>query len=739
MHRTAALAAMMLSQAALCESHIVGDGQEAIELDEIVVTATKRQVPLADVPMSVAVVSGESLQQVGASSIDDVWRYVPNLAVRDAPFGGRSYIIRGFADSDSFQSTEAITAVYMDDTPVTHVPGLFNTPADLAMLDMARLEVLRGPQGALVGANAMGGAVRMISAEPDTASPSFSAESNLSQTDHGGFNTGARLTWNLPTGTYSAVRVAALHQSDDGFIDDIGLGREDINGQDRTAGRFSWGWSPSGGFDVLARLYHEAVETHGYNYADDVGRPWAGLPTDDEYEVVLYSPEQRDEEIELLSLRLRWNLAGGELYSATSWYNKDLYQALDWSVEQYLFSGEFFSLNSGLDAPTISDNYSTQTDRVQELRFSRNHDWGDWLAGIYFLDQDYALNEYLAAENIPAPLSLFGQEVAGVGDNFVYVRADTSGRRKDIAFFADVSWKLRDRLDAGVGFRWYSSEREQAVGGSGLFVVPGTADAKSDGMVPRATLSWHASDRTMVYGLFSTGFRPGQFNPAGAVGFCGAPPAIDDDEVTNLELGFRHRSLARNLAVSASLFHTDWRDMQFTALEAADCGFPVLGNAAEASSRGMELAFMWWPTSRLELGGGLGYNDAQLDSEVTTAALNIPAGTPIPNVPKWTGNVSATWSFDWPRGTPGYLRAAAQFVDERRTLFDPNSFPTYPEMDAYTLVNLRVGAERPRWTAEFFATNVFNERAQLFCCRNFFDPAVNRPRTMGARLIWRVD
>ncbi len=166
---SAALLFLISIQASAQEA--VGDGRERV-LEEIIVTATLREVRLQDLPMSVGVLSGKQLEDLGAISLDDWWRLIPNLNVRDGAFGGNSVIIRGLADSDSFQSTESINTYYVDDTAMTFVTGLFTTPGDAAVLDVKRVEVLRGPQGTLIGANSMGGAIRVITNDPDPTDPS---------------------------------------------------------------------------------------------------------------------------------------------------------------------------------------------------------------------------------------------------------------------------------------------------------------------------------------------------------------------------------------------------------------------------------------------------------------------------------------------------------------------------------------------------------------------------------------
>lgn len=703
------------------------DADRGNVLEEVIVTATLREVSLQDLPMSVTALTGKDLLGVGAVSIEDVWRQVPNLAVRDAPFGGNSFIIRGLTDTDTFLSTESINAFYLDDTPLTYVSGLFSTPGDAAMLDLQRLEVLRGPQGTLVGANAMGGVIRYISNLPDPSEQLGHIEANLSNTDEGGWNYGGNAVWNQPTGPDSAVRIAALYQDDDGFIDDIGLGRADINSRKRVAARFSWLWNISDRWDVLARAYAEDVEMGGYNYADDVGRHWTGDLTKGDYEIVLSVPEKREEELRLASLRLRWQGDSAEFYSSTSFYQKDVFLINDWSPEHWYFFG--------LVHPAEGGNDVTQEDFTQEFRLMSTGDSRfNWLLGAYYLDQEEFLEEWLYSEDLP--LEHFG---VPAGETIVYVDSSRATDRKDKAIFGEASWRFTESLEGVIGLRWYDSERSQQIDGGGIFIIPGTAEGKSDGWIPKASLSWEISDQNMVYGLVSRGFRPGQFNNPGAISFCGARPAIDDDELTNYEVGLKHRSADGSVILNASLFDVDWDDMQFNAFQ-ADCPFPVLENVGKASSRGFELDFAWLITDSISLEGGVGYTDAQLESEFVGESVNIPAGTTIPNVPDWTANIAATWEYDWRSDSPGYLRVDVQYVDERTTLFDETiDWPMYRQLDAYALANLRVGMNAGNFLTEFFITNLFNERAELFCCRMFFEPAVNRPRTIGMRARWNVN
>ena len=185
--------------------------------DEIVVTGIKRDRSLHDLAQSAAVLTGTWLEETGALRLDDYWRTVPSLNVYDAAFGGDTVIIRGLADTDNFQQPESMNAFYFDDTAITHVEGLFATPGDPTLIDIERIEVFRGPQGSTMGANAMGGAVRVVSREPVLDEFELRASMNVSDTAHGGLNLGGSAILNAPAGiTGSAVRLVAFYQDDDG-------------------------------------------------------------------------------------------------------------------------------------------------------------------------------------------------------------------------------------------------------------------------------------------------------------------------------------------------------------------------------------------------------------------------------------------------------------------------------------------------------------------------------------------
>ena len=700
-------------------------------LEEVIVTASKREVALQDLAMSVGVLTGEQLQDIGAIQLEDFWRMIPSVNVQDGPFGGNSVIIRGLSDSDSFNSPESLNAFYFDDTAITFVNGLFATSGSVAMVDVQRVEVLRGPQGTLVGANAMGGAIRIITNEPDISAPFYRAEMNLSNTAHGGWNYGGQIIANRPTGENSALRLAAWYQDDDGFIDDIGLGRDDINDRERLGARLSWLWQVNDRFEVLARIYGETIEEGGYDYTDPIGKPGLGLMTEGDYQIALLSPEFRDEDLGIASLRLRYTFDWGEFYSATNWYQKELEQAYDWSKELFF---DFF----GIWNPAPFGGKTKQEDFSQEIRISSSGERSfNWLGGLYYLNQDFRSE---ATGVTPGLLEQCPECGFLVPPDEVVLNVFDRQKREDFAMFGELSWRIAGRWEVTVGGRWYHIERDlDSTGYFGPFPTDDSVSGDSDDFVPKVSLSLDVTDGTVIYGLVSQGFRPGQFNNAPSREVCGARAIIDSDDLTNYEFGVKSRLADDRFSINATIFSIDWDDVQ-TNLFKPECGFVFLENAGKASSDGLEVDFSWLLTDNFSLQGGFGYNEAELDDALPDPDIDAPEGTRIPNVPRWTANVAGTWNFRWLEQHAGYLRIDAQYVGSRTTLFDQSpNYPTLTKLDSYTLVNLRVGGDIGSWRTELFATNLFDETADLFCCRYDFETTIARPRTVGVRAIWIYD
>ena len=486
-------------------------------------------------------------------------------------------------------------------------------------------------------------------------------------------------------------------------------------------------YSPLPGLEVLARVHYEDREQGGYNYADPVGKPEFGLVTGD-YEVALLTPEFRDEEMTIASLRIDWELDIGKFTSVTSWYERDIDARLDWAPE---FKYDFF----GFYYPARGDIEQEQQDISQELRLSSHADADlQWLLGLYYLDQDYDTDGKLLAEGIHEACPGCFPFIRENGEMLDEQRETT---REDLALFGELSFPLGEELTATLGARWYDTEQDRDVEGYFMFapVLDDSVSGDTDGMVYKAALAWEPRPELMLYALAASGFRPGQFNDSGPREQCGAEPLLDSDELWNYEVGARSEWFQRRLMVNLTAFYIDWTDIQ-TSTRTPDCPFPILDNAGEASSLGFELEYSAVFSEWLSIDGSVGYNEAELEDD--NPGFNAEAGDPLPNVPEWTASIAANISYPVTRALTGYTRLEAQYVDSRPTVFNREEAMAKGqplEIDSYSLVNLRSGIEWRQWRAELFADNLLDEEADLFCCRLRAETTVNRPRTIGLRAV----
>ena len=687
-------------------------GSEALE--EIIVTATKRAAPLQKVALSVGVLDGDELEAAGYERLEDFWRTVASLSSTPGFSGGERVSIRGLTDSDNPQAPESLIAFYHDDSPITHIPGLTQTPSEPTLIDVARVEVLRGPQGTHVGANAMGGAVRVITREPELLRFESLVRTEASSTTHGGtgYRIDAVLNQPVATGT-SAFRLAAFYHDTPGYIDDIGQERPNGNWEDAYGARLSFKSNATDSLEVLARVQGEKRDIGGLDFQDPTGVPEFGFITNPPYQVANLVDDFRKEDIALASLRLTKTFENGELVSLSSWFERDVDVVGDAHRE---LSGAF-----GFIFPAGFGVRSNQVDWVQEIRFSQSSEALEWLLGLYYLHQDGDRRERAFP---PEPDESFSDVL-------------NLTNREDIAIFGDIHYPLSEEWTATAGARWYDIEQSLQTSGRGFFgPVDGAVAGQSNGATGKLSLSWSPSEDLMVYGLVSMGFRPGQLNPADRVQDCRVPAIIDEDSLVNYELGSKLTFAAGRVNVNATLFHIDWSDIQIN-LQTQECFLGFFENAGDARSRGLEIDLRASLNSFLTIQGSLGYNDSELTED--NPELNAIAGRQLPNVPKLTASGSVTFDYSLTEGIQGFSRIDLQYVDSRISYFDVNE-PVARPLSDYSLLNLRTGIAWQNWRVEVFLDNALDEYVETLCCRDAGfneETFLGRPRTGGIRATLR--
>jgi iron complex outermembrane recepter protein len=734
------------------------------QLERVVVTAQKRAESIADVPMSVSVVAGDTLVRQRADSFQDLVSMVPGLSLNSDTRGVTRVTLRGI-NTGGVAST---VGVYVNDVPFGSSSGLANAAilsGDFDTFDMARIEVLRGPQGTLYGASSLGGVIKYVANAPSTED--FEARAQGSIEDVDGAGTGYALTGvvNIPMSESFALRASGFHRSDGGYTRSIGilpipalqdpsvnivdgtLVDDELNGTDVTGGRIAALLEPSETFSLDLTVHYQDIDSD--NQSTFEVDPLTLEPLYGGLVASRYHNEPNDIEYRLYSATLDWDLGGATLQSVTSYseFTHDL--VLDSAVVDVVGLGAPTAqlLTLAYSTPGTTDTLLsgilaqvTETDKLtQEFRLvSPESEKFEWLLGAYYTDEDSGIHQDLLAvepgtndpvADIPT--------VADLNINSAY---------EELALFGNATWHVTDRFDVSFGARW--SDNDQDAEQLALIQLPdfllpgGMLELNFEGLQSsESPFTWSFSphyeltDTTSTYLRIATGFRPGGPNvlPPGAP----APATYDSDEVTNYELGLRTGNATGSFTLDLAAFFLDWEDIQL--LQVVN-GFGINANGGTAESRGLEF-------TAVARSGGLGltfsgaYTDAEL-TEDTDPLVGGFDGDALPFVPEWTLALGGDYEWNAFGDATAYVGGQVAFTADRPADFDNRIDPLDPtsarrEADDYTTVDLRTGILWDNWSLEVYGKNVTDEEGITEISSPDIFPAgaaglaIIRPRTIG--------
>lgn len=713
-------------------------------LEEIIVTATRRDSVLQDTALSVGVQTARDLAEMRAVNLKDYWRLIPSLVVTDSgPFGTR-VAIRGLSGNSSARADESLTAIYLDDTPITNPEGFFTSAPDFDLVDVNRVEVLRGPQGTLFGASTMGGALRTITNRPDATASTQFYEATISGTNHGGTNYDFNAVLNQPlVRNRSALRLVAYYRNADGYIDDIGLNRTNVNSNETLGFRLSGNAKIGDKLLFTGKIQYQDVKVGSYNEVDPVGKPEIGLAIEDDYQLALLLEESRSDEVVLYNLNVEYTTPWADWISVTSYFENESEYIIDIGDEMNTFFGTY------LVAPI--DGRFTQKVFTQEFRVTSNAEGRfGWLAGFFYLDQETPREEIVSAAGFndtpfcqgvdpPPPPNAPYPTCSGFPDGEeILAEEQLQSIREDYGVFGEVSYQLAERWEGTVGARWYQISKRTSGLSSGFFVggfdIVTDVGSDEDGVNAKGSLAYRVNEDAMVYVLASQGFRPGGANDPSVVGVCeNAPLTYESDNLWNYELGARTSWLGNHLILNGTVYHIDWSDAQIIVFSQA-CNLSFVDNSGEATSDGIEVEVSAVINDHWELALNAGYVNATLKEAIPNPDVNAPTGTNLPNVPDVTASLVSTHHFPTFGNYEGFVRADVQYTGHSFSDIDLNVRVKNP---SYILVNLRAGIETGQWRTELYVENMFNEQAILFCCRLNGEFVTNRPRTIGLRVSYR--
>jgi len=735
------------------------------QLEEIIVTAEKRETTVQNTPISLTAVSGQDIQARGLTDLGDLVQSVPGVSLRTSGPGMTEFEMRGISSTGGNSPT---VGFYYDDTSLT-APSASNEGKIVispALYDLNRVEVLRGPQGTLYGSGSMGGTIKVVPNAPNPDAFDASAEVVFGDTDHGGFDHAENAMVNLPFGAgLAALRIVGSYSRDAGWIDRVviapgdfpaanGTTRgnvlaapvaadyHDVNDVERTTVRVSAVLKPVDGLSITPSFFYQKMQAGGLPYID------SNPGTDAHYQPFDVS-EAYSDEFKLSSVNITYKTPILELTSITSYWsrNEPLTQDTSESWTTGLGLTGYTAAQGGLGAASaIEYNPSHQT--TEELRISSVGDSRlKWLAGYYYEDFHSAWDIVFPSQN--------GANVPGVGSNNLFSYFSPMPIYQQ-SVFGEVTFNITDPWAVTVGARRYRYSAPVSIDQFGALtatVVTSTSE-KDQGVTPKASMSYQFTKDLLVYVTAAKGFRPGggtgpvptsgplscetQLQQEyGSTGFVNGPISFKSDNVWSYEVGEKLRLADNRVTVNGSLYFEKWGGVQQTnAL--SSCGYVYTANAGDAHVRGGELEIQAIVIPDLTVSGNVGYSHAALVSSALIDAGFNP-GTAIQDVPQWTSSASIAYRHSLMDQLAITARADNTYVGSRTD-------ETYSinELPSYDLTNLRAGLDGGRWSAVLFMNNVADKRALL---NNITQDAVNlptynrvavtQPRTVGVDMKYR--
>ncbi|MGD0493666.1 MAG: TonB-dependent receptor [Steroidobacteraceae bacterium] len=786
----AAISAILTSAtpllASVASAADAADAADVGDLGAIVVTATRRSESVSDVPYNISAVSSADIVNSGVTDLVDLAHMVPGLVTPDlgprASNTNGTLTIRGLNASSVNAQDQSLSvpvvSTYVDETP------LF---ANLKMTDIARVEILRGPQGTLYGSGSLGGTVRMIHNEPDLTTTEFDVTTRGSHTENA-VNPSESLDFigNLPLSDTVAVRVSGGYEKLAGFTNALSVAEITANAQPVLAdpsdplhsgltfmqqqgvdwsntwyARSALMWKPGDDWKIMLTYQHQTDQSGGYSQTNPAYR----------YDQTLYVDQPGEFQTDLGSIDVSKDVGFATASSDTSFTSQN-------SMSEYDLTGLFESIASyyGNYPRNLSPIYiqSTDKDFTEEARLvSKESGPWDWVAGAYYSERRQTLEQLETLEGFGSWSQLPGSgEPAGCtvqsptcpyptfGDVIQYVNGGTNPADMsnpdlnftfnrhvsftDEAIFNETSYHFTDKWQATAGGRYfwqhYAQELQQDLPTStGLL---STADAAGfHNEIFKLNTSYEIADHTLLYLTWSEGFRRGGVNalPIGTCFFCETPALLTykPDEARNTELGIKG-SFGAGTSYTFTIYNINWSNPQIEANTVLG-GFGFVTNGVAARSRGAEaeLTMPLSTTTKLEL--GYSYTDAILTAGFTAGV--VPdlvgyAGDRLPNVSKQQATAALDFAEPLADNRDFHARLDASYRSDFWTALPSTAFAT--DLPGFALVNARAGFGFGKaWRLDAFINNLTNAEAATSVStvpgpehdRAYF---VGRPRTIGA-------
>lgn len=684
---------------------------------EIIVTALRREDRLSEVPAAITVLQGDALQSGIRSGTRDYLTTIPGLGYTENTLRANRIFLRGV--SDGISTGDPVTGIYLDEIPVTET---FQASFDPGALDLERIEVVRGPQGTLYGAGAMGGTVRLVTKKPDLDEVEGYIAAAADATRGGAMGYRAHGVVNLPViPGRLALRALVGGDHDAGWIDETARGDRNTNSVDIRQARVQILWVPRDDMRATLAMHRQERDAGAPSFED------RDLPEGQTFRNFRQAETSR---ADLYSLVLSRDWDSVSLVSASSLLRKRTASQTANTLTPLLAAAIGVTLGPGEGAGV---DFAGRSRRLtHEMRLvSRGETRLRWLAGVFYADDRLRFDQFFDLSEAPSL-------AAAAGEAGLFSLAQTYRARQQ-ALFGEVSFDLSRRLSAVAGLRFAHISQSGTGFADGLLNGGPRAfrqKVSTSSLVQKYQLRFEAAEGRSLYAQASQGYRNG--GPAGnvpfdlcaadlaAVGLDAAPVSYRPDRLWSYEVGTRNRLLGGRLIVNGALYLIDWRDLQ--TAQALPCGFSFTVNGGRARSKGAELEIASEPMPGMRLDASAAFLDARRTRSIPFS--EVRAGDPLPFVARSSWNLSATYRWRTAAAVP-FARIELNHVGRRWS--PPASTSAGPlEMPAYTMMNLSAGVDISDWSAAFLVNNITDTRT-VYRRTPVYD-YVGAPRTLAFRI-----
>jgi iron complex outermembrane receptor protein len=711
------------------------DGKTA-QIEEVIVTAQKREERLQDVPVPVTSLNAQNLALSSQLRIQDYYSSIPGLNIAPGVSSEQILSIRGITTGAGTNPTVGIT---VDDVPYgasTNLGG-GNAIPDIDPGDLARVEVLRGPQGTLYGASSMGGLLKFVTVDPSTDGFSGRVQAGTESVHNdSGLGYNFRASVNVPLSETFAIRASGFTRLTPGYIDNPGLGTEGVNQERASGGRLSGLWKMAEGWSLKVSALYQDSKSDGSN---DVDVPTKAFPQTatlgDLQQIYIAGTGGFDRKVQAYDAVLRGKLGGVDLISVTGYNINSYSDSFDYS---YALGGLTKALFGVTGTPLLDNSRTNKFSEEVRLSGEFGTQLG-WLLGGFYTDE----RSYWS-ENVLATNPTTGAQVA----NALYLSFPQT--YSEYAGFADLTYYVTDQFDVQLGaregeIRETSNQVESGpytplfVPGSTSPLVYPTAYARSGAFTYLVTPRFKLTPDVMVYARVASGYRAGgpNLSPGGVV-----PNQYAPDKTKNYELGLKADFLDHAISIDSSLYYIDWTGIQLHLVNPTTQLAYTL-NGSRAKSDGIEVSAQARPTSWATLGAWVVWDDAALTQDLPTgngAAYGL-SGDRLPYSSRFSGNLSFDVDVPLSGRVHGLAGGTLSYVGERLSVFNSLSggMPLQRQvLPAYARTDLHAGARFDDWTVTAFVTNLTDRRGVLNGGTGYTPPfgfLLIQPRTVGVSVM----